>query len=102
MKMNEIIQSRPVVAIGVIVGILAAMWTVVIANGLLDGLTDAGRESVTALVLLLIPVFAALIQQKLVTPLFAPNLPAGTVVNKNLPGPNSIVTEDGDGPSGSS
>ena len=78
----NIIQGQPVITIGVVAGILVAAWSVVVANGVLDGLTTAGRDSITAFVLLLIPVVAAYIASKLVTPLAAPNLPSGTKVNE--------------------
>ena len=85
--------DHPVLTTGVASGILIAAWAVVVDQGLLDAMTDAAQLSMTALVLLLIPVIASYLVQRLVTPVASPVLPVGTVVNERSDDPTSVVTE---------
>jgi hypothetical protein len=80
------VSIGPVVTYGTIAGILVAIWNMLVLNGLLNGLQEgAARDSVTVVVNLIIPVVAALIARQFVTPVADPNLPIGTVVNRNDP-----------------
>ena len=102
MSIKSNMQDNSPITFGVVAGILGAAWTVIVANGLLDGLSPEGRDSVTALVLLVIPIVAAIIAQRFTTSLSSPNLPIGTVVNERTGDPTGVVVEGGDGPSNGS
>ena len=91
--MNRV-QAEPIISIAVIVGILGAGWLFVVDAGVIDDLNASAQTSLTALVLLITPVIAAIIVRRFVTPLASPNLPVGTVVNADNADPTSTVTAD--------
>lgn len=87
------IGNNPVITIGTIGAILAQAWVVLVDQGLLDGLTSEAQGSLTILIGLLIPIVAAVIASRFVTPTASPVLTPGTQVNeRSAELPTSTVT----------
>jgi len=88
-------NRQPVLTAGAIAGITLAAWNVVVAQGLLSGLTPQAQDAFAVLVNLVVPIIAALIAARFVTPIASPNLPIGTMVNKHSDAPTAVVVRDG-------
>jgi hypothetical protein len=78
-----VISAQPVLTAGTIAGLVLAAWNVVVA-----------QDALAAFVNLLVPIVAALLAARLVTPISAPNLPIGTVVNERSDAPTGVVTPE--------
>jgi hypothetical protein len=89
-----VISAQPVLTAGTIAGLVLAAWNVVVAQGALGGLTPEAQDALAAFVNLLVPIVAALLAARLVTPISAPNLPIGTVVNERSDAPTGVVTPE--------
>ena len=85
--------GQPVITAGTIAGICLAAWNVLVAQGLLGGLTPEAQDALATLVNLLVPIIAAVLAARLVTTTTAPNLPIGTVVNEHSSQPTGVVVE---------
>lgn len=85
------IGTYPVITIGTLTGLLLAAWDVLVKQGLLEGLRPEAADALTAFVALFVPIIAALIASRFVTPVSSPNLEPGTQVNTRSALPTSTV-----------
>ena len=83
--------SQPVLTAGTIAGLILAGWQVVVAQGMLGGLTPEAHDALNVFVSLLVPIIAAVLASRLVTPMASPSLPIGTVVNETNAEPTGVV-----------
>jgi hypothetical protein len=88
-----VIGTQPVLTAGTVAGLILAAWQVVVAQGVLGGLTPEAQDALNAFVSLLVPIIAALFAARLSTPTSSPILPVGTIVNeRSAELPTSTVT----------
>lgn len=88
-------MNQPVITAGTIAGIILAAWNVVVKQGLLEMLRPDAQIALDGLVNLVVPVIAALVAARFVTPTANPALPIGTRVNVNNDEPTGVVVEQG-------
>jgi hypothetical protein len=85
-------MTQPVVTAGSIAGLILAAWQVLVAQNVFSFLEPAAQDALGAFVALLVPIIAAVIASRYVTPLASPNLPIGTTVNANSAAPTGVVS----------
>ena len=83
--------SQPVITAGTIAGLILAGWAVLVNQGMTSGLTSEAQDSLNIFVGLLVPIIAAILASRLVTPTASPSLPIGTVVNETNAEPTGVV-----------
>ena len=86
---------QPVIAAGTIAALVLAAWNVVLKQGLLEAMRPEAQVALDAFINLLVPIVAAIIAARFVTPVASPNLRIGTVVNEHSDSPTGIVVRDG-------
>lgn len=84
-------QPQPVITAGAISGLILAFWDILVQQGVFTFLTEGAQNSLNIFVSLLVPIVAAVIASRMVTPTSAPNLPIGTVVNEKSGEPTGVV-----------
>lgn len=84
-------NRQPVLTAGTIAGLILAGWQVLVAQGMLTFLTPEAQDALNAFVNLLVPIIAAIVASRFVTPVAEPNLPVGTQVNEHSDAPTSTV-----------
>ena len=87
--------NNPVLTAGSIAGLIGAAYSVVVAQGMFEFLRPDAQTALHAFVALAVPIIAAAVAARFVTPTAAPNLPVGTVVNARTESePTATVVAD--------
>ena len=73
-------NRQPVITAGTIAGIILAGWQVLVAQGMLEVLRPDAQDALNAFVNLLVPIVAAVIASRFVTPTASPSLGEGQSV----------------------
>ena len=86
---------QPVITAGTIAGLVLAGWQVLVDQGITDDLNASAAASLTVFMGLLVPIVAAIVAARLVTPVASPSLPIGTVINAENADITGIVEPKG-------
>lgn len=86
-------NNQPVITAGTIAGLIGAFYAILVAQGMFEFLRPDAQTALHAFVALLVPIIAAVIASRMVTPTANPALPIGTRVNTTNDEPTGVVVE---------
>lgn len=85
-------MNQPVITAGAIAGLILAGWDIIVKQGMLEFLRPDAQNATSIFVNLLVPIVAAVIAARFVTPVSAPSLALGTLVTTPQGEPDGVVT----------